>query len=194
MQDVIIAKALELKFIMAEQCCPTPTQGFPAAMGLEINPEDAGNFDKINAMIKEKAAAAQCTGRLSTWPVPVGVFFPEFSVEVAKRLIDKSFDKKNMDQMKTLAKEVAPYNVTVNTLAPGYIMTERVENLMKNKAQQENITYEQALATIKDTIPAKKIGSPRGFGALCTFLASDLADYITGETILIDGGLYNSIM
>ncbi|HQI82905.1 MAG TPA: DUF3798 domain-containing protein, partial [Deltaproteobacteria bacterium] len=78
MQDVIILKALELKFIMAEQCCPTPTQGFPAAMNLEIKAEDAGNFDKINAMIRDKAAKAGCTGRLSTWPVPVGYFFPEF--------------------------------------------------------------------------------------------------------------------
>ncbi len=75
MQDVIIAQALDLGFIMAEQCCPTPTQGFPAAMELEISEEDAGNFDKINAMIKEKAAEAGVTGRLSTWPVAVATFF-----------------------------------------------------------------------------------------------------------------------
>jgi ABC-type sugar transport system substrate-binding protein len=118
MQDVIIAKALELKFIMPEQCCPTPTQGFPAAMGLEIKPEDAGNFDKINAAIKEKAAKAGCKGRLSTWPVPVGVFFPEFSVEVAKGLIAKSFDKKNMDQMKALAKTVAGVDVDFAKMKP----------------------------------------------------------------------------
>ena len=107
MQDVIIAKALDLKFIMPEQCCPTPTQGYPAAMGLEIPEQDAGNFEKINALIREKAAAAGCTGRLSTWPVPVGYFFPEFSTEVAKRMIDGQLKEINVDNLKSIAEAVA---------------------------------------------------------------------------------------
>ncbi len=120
MQDVIIAKALELGFIMAEQCCPTPTQGFPAAMNLEIKPEDAGNFDKINEMIKVKAKEANETGRLSTWPVPVGVFFPEFSVEVAKGMIEGSVDKTNMEQLGKIAKDVAGVDVHFNKMKPEY--------------------------------------------------------------------------
>lgn len=118
MQDIIIAKALELKFIMAEQCCPTPTQGFPAAMGLEIKPEDAGNFDIINAMIKEHAAEANMTGRLSTWPVPVGVFFPEFSVEVARQMIDGNITQPTIEQLEPLAKDVAGVSVTFNKMKP----------------------------------------------------------------------------
>ena len=118
MQDVIIAKALELKFIMPEQCCPTPTQGYPAAMGLEIKAEDAGNFDKINAMITEKAKAAECTGRLSTWPVPVGVFFPEFSVEVARQMIENKMDKTDIEKLKSMAKLTAGVNVEFNKMKP----------------------------------------------------------------------------
>jgi hypothetical protein len=120
MQDVIIAKALDLKFIMAEQCCPTPTQGFPAAMGLSITEADAGNFDKINAMIKDKAAASGMTGRLSTWPVPVGVFFPEFATEVARGMIDGSIDKKNITtaQIAPIAEKVAGVKVTFNKMKP----------------------------------------------------------------------------
>lgn len=118
MQDVIIAKALELNFIMAEQCCPTPTQGFPAAMGLQIKPEDAGNFTKINEMIKEKAAKANETGRLSTWPIPVGVFFPEFAVEVAKGMVEGKVDKTNVEQLKQIANKIAGVNVTFNKMKP----------------------------------------------------------------------------
>lgn len=118
MQDVIIAKALELGFIMPEQCCPTPTQGYPAAMGLEIKPEDAGDFDKINAMIKDKAAAAGCTGRLSTWPVPVGVFFPEFSVELARGVLDKKLVLKDEAGLKALAKKVAGVDVSFARMKP----------------------------------------------------------------------------
>lgn len=118
MQDVIIAKALELGFIMPEQCCPTPTQGYPAAMGLEITPADAGNFDKINDMITKKAAAAGCTGRLSTWPVPVGVFFPEFSVELARSVLDKKAVLKDETTLKTMANKVAGVDVSFAKMKP----------------------------------------------------------------------------
>lgn len=88
MYDVILDEALELKFIMAEQCCPTPTQAYPTVMGLEIAPEDVGNFDKINEMISEKAAEADMTGRLSGWAMPSSVFVPQFEVELAKHVIE----------------------------------------------------------------------------------------------------------
>ena len=118
MQDVIIAKALELKFIMAEQCCPTPTQGFPAAMELEITLEDAGDFDKINSMIAEKSAAAGTTGRLSTWPVPVGYFFPEFSTEVAMAMVDKKLTRVDVASLKPLAEKVAGVEVSFDKMKP----------------------------------------------------------------------------
>jgi len=118
MQDVIIAKALDLKFIMAEQCCPTPTQGFPAAMGLEIAPEDAGNFDKINAMIKEHAAEAGCAGRLSTWPTPVGYFFPEFGTDVAMEMVDGKLKDVSIESLKPIAKKVAGADVAFAKMKP----------------------------------------------------------------------------
>ena len=120
MQDVIIAKALELKFIMAEQCCPTPTQGFPAAMGLKIKPEDAGNFAAINQMIKDKAKAEGMTGRLSTWPVAVGYFLPEFGVEVAKGMVEGKIDRENIQltQLQPIAEKVAGVKVSFAPMKP----------------------------------------------------------------------------
>ncbi|MFH2137939.1 MAG: 3-oxoacyl-[acyl-carrier-protein] reductase [Candidatus Omnitrophota bacterium] len=79
---------------------------------------------------------------------------------------------------KALAKEVAPYNVRVNAVCPGYISTDMVDALADNI--KENI--------IK-TIPGKRIGDPDEVAQLCTFLASDNAKYIIGEVIKIDGGL-----
>lgn len=96
--------------------------------------------------------------------------------------------------IKNLALEIAPLNITANVLAPGYIMTERVKHLVEDRSKREDISYEQALEGILDSIPAKKIGTPADFGALCAFLASEYASYITGETILIDGGMYKGLM
>lgn len=96
MYDVILDEALQKKFIMAEQCCPTPTQAYPTVMGLEIAPEDIGNFAKINDMIREKAAEADMTGRLSGWAMPSSVFVPQFEVELAKHIIDNELDPKDV--------------------------------------------------------------------------------------------------
>lgn len=92
MYDVIIDEVLKLGFIVAEQCCPTPTQAFPSVMNLEIKEEDIANFDKINDMIREKTKEAGITGRISGWPIPVTIFLPEYAVELAKHIIDNDLD------------------------------------------------------------------------------------------------------
>jgi 3-oxoacyl-[acyl-carrier protein] reductase len=96
--------------------------------------------------------------------------------------------------MKTLAGELAPLNITCNTVAPGYIMTDRVASLIKDKSAKDGMTYEAAGRGITVAIPAGRIGTPEEFGALVAFLSSERAGYITGETILIDGGAYRGLM
>ena len=96
--------------------------------------------------------------------------------------------------IKSLSNEFSALNITANTIAPGFIMTERVTQLLEDRAEKQGISYEEAKAGIIASIPANKIGSPPEFGALCAFLASEHASYITGETILIDGGMYNGLM
>ena len=105
MYDVILKEALELKYIVAEQCCPTPTQAYPTVLGLEINEEDQTNFDKINEMISEKVDAKGMKGRLSGWPISVTIYMPEFAVEVAKEVIENDFDYKDATKLNELTKE-----------------------------------------------------------------------------------------
>ena len=87
MYDVIIAKALELKFCVAEQCCPTPTQAYPTVLNLEIAEEDSQNYEKMNQMISEKVDAQGMKGRLGGWPMPMTVFLPEYAVELAMEMV-----------------------------------------------------------------------------------------------------------
>lgn len=105
MYDVILDEALKLKFTVAEQCCPTPTQAYPTVMNLEIETEDLGNYDKINEMITEKAKDAGMTGRLSGWAMPSQIYVPKFEVELAKHIIendlklnDEILNKKFLDE------------------------------------------------------------------------------------------------
>jgi len=121
MYDVIIDEALKQKFIVAEQCCPTPTQAFPTVMNLEIAKEDAGNFDKINKMITEKAAKADMTGRLSGWPMPATIFLPEYAVELGKYMIDnnaKADKVMNEEFLNKFAKDKFKVGVDFKKLKP----------------------------------------------------------------------------
>lgn len=78
----------------------------------------------------------------------------------------------------TLARELAPYGIRVNAIAPGFIATDMVANLPKDKIQ-EYLTQ----------IPLGRLGKVEEVAELAAFLASDEASYITGQTLVIDGGL-----
>jgi 3-oxoacyl-[acyl-carrier protein] reductase len=95
---------------------------------------------------------------------------------------------------KTLSTELAPYNVTVNSVCPGYTLTDRVRNLSKVVAERENTTPEEIVKRWESTIPMGRLGTPEEFAALVTFLASNQSGYITGAAIQIDGGWYKGVM
>jgi 3-oxoacyl-[acyl-carrier protein] reductase len=95
---------------------------------------------------------------------------------------------------KTLSNEVAPFNVTVNNVCPGYTMTERVRKLSIDVAQKKGMTPEDVVKIWAASNPMGRLGTPEEFAALVTFLASERAGYITGASIQIDGGYYKGVM
>ncbi|HOH73809.1 MAG TPA: SDR family oxidoreductase, partial [Syntrophales bacterium] len=95
---------------------------------------------------------------------------------------------------KTLSTELAPFNVTVNSVCPGYTLTDRVRNLAKVVGEKEKVAPEAVIKRWEATIPMGRLGTPEEFAALVTFLASEQAGYITGAAIQIDGGWYRGVM
>ncbi|OGX46599.1 MAG: 3-oxoacyl-[acyl-carrier-protein] reductase [Omnitrophica WOR_2 bacterium RIFCSPLOWO2_12_FULL_51_8] len=79
---------------------------------------------------------------------------------------------------KSAAKELASRNINVNAVAPGFIQTEMTANLP-----------EELKSRMKQNIPAGRFGSPDDVAAACLFLAADESGYITGQTIVVDGGM-----
>lgn len=95
---------------------------------------------------------------------------------------------------RTLANEVAAYNITVNNIMPGYTRTERVEELAQMMAEKEGITPSEFIARWEREIPMQRLGEPREFAALAAFLVSERASYITGTSIPVDGGWIRSLI
>ena len=89
-----------------------------------------------------------------------------------------------------VAREVAGANVTINQILPGAFDTDRLKEGARNAAARTGKSFEEIWAGRAADIPAKRIGEPAEFGALCAFLASAHAGYITGQNFLIDGGAF----
>ena len=96
--------------------------------------------------------------------------------------------------MRTLANEVAPFGVTVNTLLPGYTRTERVEQLDRARAEREGVTAADVRRRVEAQIPMGRLGEPREFAALAAFLASERASYLTGQAVAVDGGWIKGLL
>jgi len=95
---------------------------------------------------------------------------------------------------KSLALQLAPENITVNVVAQGYFLTERLRELAEDAARREGIELSAALERWEAGVPAGRLGDPEELGDLVAFLASERASYITGATIPIDGGLARCLM
>jgi 3-oxoacyl-[acyl-carrier protein] reductase len=89
-------------------------------------------------------------------------------------------------------RSVAHANVTINNLLPGYIDTDRYRGGVDATAKLQGTTPEAVRERQVSGIPARRIGTPAEFGAACAFLCGAPAGYITGQNILVDGGLHNA--
>ena len=90
---------------------------------------------------------------------------------------------------RTLAVETAKDGITVNALLPGHVMTDRQVHLAEVKSAANGLSVAEHFARTAASIPAGRIGNPEEIGAVIAFLCSAPASYLTGQSLLVDGGL-----
>jgi len=89
---------------------------------------------------------------------------------------------------KTQAIELGKDNILVNSVLPGWTMTERVEQLMQDRAKRANTDVRAQYAAIEKEIPLGRMAKPEEFASVVVFLASERASYINGVALPVDGG------
>ncbi len=94
---------------------------------------------------------------------------------------------------KTLSQELAQYGILVNTVAPGRIATDRIKKLDASKAEAKGISEEEMKEQSQREIPLGRYGEPEEFAKAVVFLLSGVNSYITGSTLVIDGGLVEAL-
>jgi len=90
---------------------------------------------------------------------------------------------------KSLARDLGPEGILVNTVGPGRVDTERIEQLDTIWAEKAGISFEQQREQSQQAIPLRKYGEPADFGRIVAFLCSESNAYLTGQNILIDGAM-----
>jgi 3-oxoacyl-[acyl-carrier protein] reductase len=93
-----------------------------------------------------------------------------------------------------VARSVAHANVTINFLLPGSFETDRLRSSLEAAARRTGAGPEAVRTARREAIPARRFGDPSEFGAACAFLCSARAGYITGQSLLIDGGTFPGVL
>jgi 3-oxoacyl-[acyl-carrier protein] reductase len=96
--------------------------------------------------------------------------------------------------MKSLANELGPKGIRVNSINPGWIWTERVEHLMNDRADRNNTSPEQETAKITSEVPLGRMGTVEEYARSAVWLSSPAASFIHGHALVIDGGIVKTAL
>ncbi len=170
------------------------TQGPKAGGVLDIDITDYQNaFDLLFKSVVYTTQLAQRQMTENQWGRIINVASISVKEPLSYLALSNSIRAAVVIWGKTLATDLAQHQITVNSILTGYFDTERINDLNAIKASQLGISTEEVRANMEKQVPMQRIGDPKEYGHLVTFLASERASYITGANIPIDGGLLKSL-
>jgi 3-oxoacyl-[acyl-carrier protein] reductase len=169
--------------------------GAPAGQFDDIDDENWYNAFDLNFMsavhlIREALPHMQAAG----WGRIIAITSTTVRQPIDDLLLSNVVRPAVVGLIRSLATQLAAENITVNNVAPGYTMTERVQSIIQDRAQRTGASQEEVLSRLTATMPMSRMGEPSELAAVVAFLASTRASYITGQTLLVDGGTYRGLM
>jgi 3-oxoacyl-[acyl-carrier protein] reductase len=189
--DVSSPKQIETLFEKASLVLGSPdilvvnAGGPPTGKAATLSDEAWAKGYELTLMASVRLARAALPGmQQSGWGRIINITSLSVKQPVANLPLSNAFRAAVTGFAKTLSQEVAAQGITVNNVAPGYTDTERLNELFPT---------EEAKHAFAQTIPAKRLGHVNEIAAAVTFLASQQAAYMTGQTIVVDGGFVGSL-
>ena len=185
--DVSAPEQIEMLFEKTRQRLGNPdilivNAGGPPAGKAETTPDDAWekgyNLTLMSAVRLARAALPHM--KEQNWGRIVNITSLSIKQPVANLTLSNALRAAVTGFAKTLSTELAASGITVNNVGPGYTATERLEELFEDESAKERLI---------ETMPAKRFATPDEVAAAAVFLASQQAAYITGQTLIVDGGV-----
>lgn len=169
--------------------------GPPAKMIQETTMDDWDNAYQL--ILKWKVALVQMLlPKMMTHNYGKIVFIESSSVKqpIENLVLSTSLRLAVVGFAKTLAQEVAKYNITVNVLAPGSHDTPAIDRLYHKKVEQTGIDFASVKAAAIQQIPLQQLGDATNFASLAVWLLSPLSKFVTGQTFAVEGGVVKSTL
>ncbi len=174
--------------------CITNAGGPPARMFLATTTEEWHNAVELNFMsIVHFARAVMPWMQRQKWGRIVTITSVSVRQPVSDLIYSNAVRAGVLGLVKSLSNEFGKDGITVNNVAPGYTATERLNHLIQKRAGDFGISNEDAAAKLAADVPLKRLGGPEEVADAILWLASERASYITGQTLLVDGGLFKGL-
>jgi 3-oxoacyl-[acyl-carrier protein] reductase len=174
--------------------CVTNAGGPPAKMFLETTSQEWQRAVELNLMsIVHFARAVVPYMQRKNW----GRIVTITSVSVRQPVYDLVYSNTVragvLGLVKSLSNEFGKDGITVNNVAPGYTATERLRDLVEKRAKQQGVSDSDYLEHMGAEAALGRVGKPEEIADAIVWLASERASYITGQTLLVDGGVYKGL-
>lgn len=170
------------------------TQGPASGGALEKNVEDYQHaFDLLFKSVVFTTEMALKNMMANKWGRIINVASVSVKEPLSYLALSNSIRAAVVTWAKSLAIDVGASGITVNSILTGYFNTDRIAQLNAIKADKLGISENEVLRSMEDSTAVKRIGDPKEYGYLVCFLASELASFITGTNIPIDGGYLRSL-
>jgi len=156
----------------------------------DVTDEDWENTFRLTLMSAVRLTRAVLPDmRAKGWGRVINISSNSVRQPIDPLLLSNSMRLAVLGWAKSLANEVAGAGILVNTVCPGWTRTERVTQLLKARAEKESRSEAEIEQDITATIPVGRLGRPEELADVITFLASERASYISGTTVVVDGGV-----
>ncbi len=164
----------------------------------------AGSFEKFNdedweiavelSFLSHARLIRAALPELEKSSAPAILTITSFSVKqpAPGLILSNSIRAATIGLTKSLANELGPRGIRVNSILPGWTETERVEQLMAARAKTNGTTAEEEKGKLASEIPLRRLGTPEEFANVAAFLVSPAASYVNGVMLPVDGGFINT--
>ena len=178
----------------AVDVCVTNAGGPPARMFLDTSPEEWDSAYALNLRSTVLFAQAVLPGmRARRWGRIVTITSVSVRQPVSDLIYSNTVRAGVMGLVKSLSNEFGRDGITVNNVGPGYTATERLRSLARSRAAAAGVSEEQYLERLGEQAALGRVGQPEEVADAIVWLASERASYITGQTVLVDGGVYKGL-
>ena len=174
--------------------CVTNAGGPPAKNFLSLSPDEWHKAVDLNFMsVVHLAKAVIPHMQRHRWGRIVTITSVTVKQPVAELIMSNAVRAAVVGLVKSLSNEFGKDGITVNNVAPGYTATERLQELASVRALASGSSPEQIYQSWAAEIPLRRLGTPQEIADAIVWLASERAAYVTGQTVLADGGLYRGL-